>query len=172
MFWTIGNAQCKCGGAKNATYSVVSSNLYEQQQHTAPSPPKSINTSEHRNNAVYKQSSYILAKKAARVYENPAQSAMQLSGSSVTKSCALPCIEHTYINIFIQPIRICACALRIHQPAIKRNNSWSRTEHTMPFHTGQRQSRDFTHICAAWETYLMCGDTDKGKSKKDKLSCS
>lgn len=32
----------------------------------------------------------MLAKKVAHEYENPAQSAMQLSGSSVTKSCALP----------------------------------------------------------------------------------
>lgn len=75
---------------KNATYSVGSSNLYEEQQHTAPSPPKSINTSEHSNSAVYKQSSCMLAKKVAHEYENPAQSGMQLSGSNVTKSCALP----------------------------------------------------------------------------------
>lgn len=90
MFWTIGNAQCKYRGANNATYSVGRSNLHEEQQHTAPSPPKSINTSEHRNNAVYKQSSYMLAKKVVHEYENPAESAMQLSGSSVTKNCALP----------------------------------------------------------------------------------
>lgn len=32
----------------------------------------------------------MLAKKVAHEYENPAQSGMQLSGSNVTKSCALP----------------------------------------------------------------------------------
>jgi len=32
----------------------------------------------------------MLPKKVAHEYENPAQSAMQLPGSSVTKSCALP----------------------------------------------------------------------------------
>lgn len=92
---------CKHSGASGDTHLLGSNDLYEEQQHTAPSPPKST-THEDRGemHGVYKHHSYKVAKKVSDEYETPSQSAVHFSDSNVTKKYALP-VQSIYIHINI-----------------------------------------------------------------------
>lgn len=70
---------------------------------------------------VYKHHSYKVAKKVSHEYENPAHRVLCISLTAMSpRDMPFQYRAYTYIYIYIfQCIRICACALRIHQLAIK-----------------------------------------------------
>lgn len=172
MFCRIGNTLCKGNSASDAADPFGNSDLCKEEQH----PKTLIWKDRGRMHRVHKHLARRL-ESSPWIWKPSSRSAGSSLAGNVTRSCALP-LQSIYIFIylytyfFFSPSEFVLALCESISQLWRHNNSWSRTEHTMSFHKGQRQSRDFTHICAAWETSLMCGDTDKGKSRKDKWSCS